>query len=78
MPAHGIIINDSPVFHAERVIIGLPRGQGHFTFQNLEGTMWLAKFGKGMLFSVKQTFVGRDEIRAPLETPVWEANSQPF
>ena len=28
-----------------------------------------------MLFSVEQTFVGRDEIRAPLITPAWEANS---
>ena len=26
-----------------------------------------------MLFSVKQVFVGRDEIRAPLKTPVWKA-----
>ena len=27
-----------------------------------------------MLFSVEQAFVGRDEIRAPLKTPAWEAN----
>ena len=26
-----------------------------------------------MLFSVKQAFVGRDEIRAPLKTSAWEA-----
>ena len=26
-----------------------------------------------MLFSVKQAFVGRDENRAPLKTPAWEA-----
>ena len=26
-----------------------------------------------MLFSVKQAFVGRDEIQAPLKMPVWEA-----
>ena len=26
-----------------------------------------------MLFSVEQAFVGRDEIRAPLKTPAWEA-----
>ena len=26
-----------------------------------------------MLFSVEQAFVGMDEIRAPLETPAWEA-----
>ena len=25
-----------------------------------------------MLFSFEQAFVGRDEIRAPLRTPVWE------
>ena len=29
--------------------------------------------GKGMLFSVEQAFVGRDEKRAPLKTPAWEA-----
>ena len=44
------------------------------TFQ-LESTMWLAKLGKGMLFSVEQAFVGRDKKRAPLKTPAWEANS---
>ena len=27
-----------------------------------------------MLFSVEQAFVGRDEKRAPLKTPAWEAN----
>ena len=27
-----------------------------------------------MLFSVEQAFVGRDERRAPLKTPVWEAS----
>ena len=26
-----------------------------------------------MLFSVEQAFAGRDEIRAPLKMPVWEA-----
>ena len=26
-----------------------------------------------MLFSVEQAFEGRDEIRAPLKTPAWEA-----
>ena len=26
-----------------------------------------------MLFSVEQAFVGRDEQRAPLKTPAWEA-----
>ena len=44
------------------------------TFQNLEGTMWLAKVGKGMLFSIEQAFVRSDEIRAPLKTSAWEAN----
>ena len=29
--------------------------------------------GKGMLFSVEQAFVGRDEKRAPLKTHAWEA-----
>ena len=48
--------------------------QSRSTFQNLESTMWLAKLGKGMLFSVEQAFVVRDEIRAPLNTTVWEAN----
>ena len=28
-----------------------------------------------MLSSVEQAFVGRDEIRAPLKTPAWEATS---
>ena len=26
-----------------------------------------------MLFSIEQAFVGREEIRAPLKTPAWEA-----
>ena len=30
-----------------------------------------------MLFSVEQAFVGRDERRAPLKTPVWEARTEP-
>ena len=30
-----------------------------------------------MLFSVEQAFVGREEIRAPLKTPAWEASSCP-
>ena len=29
--------------------------------------------GKGMLSSVEQAFVGREEIRASLKTPAWEA-----
>ena len=29
----------------------------------------MAKFGKGMLFSVEQA--GRDERRAPIKTPAW-------
>ena len=29
-----------------------------------------------MLFSVEQAFVGREEIRAPLKTPAWEATTQ--
>ena len=28
-----------------------------------------------MLFSVEQAFVGREEIRAPLKRPAWEAKS---
>ena len=28
-----------------------------------------------MLFSVEQAFVGREEIRALLKTPAWEARS---
>ena len=30
-----------------------------------------------MLFSVEQAFVGREEIRAPLKTPAWEASKTP-
>ena len=29
-----------------------------------------------MLLSVEQAFVGRDEIRAPLKAPAWEATTQ--
>ena len=29
-----------------------------------------------MSFSVEQAFLGRDEIRAPLETPAWEVTKQ--
>ena len=29
-----------------------------------------------MLFSVEQAFVGRDEKRAPLKTPAWEATKK--
>ena len=29
-----------------------------------------------MLFPVEQAFVGRDEKRAPLETPAWEARTK--
>ena len=28
-----------------------------------------------MLFPAEQAFVGRDEKRAPLKTPAWEANA---
>ena len=28
-----------------------------------------------MLFSVEQAFVGREEIRAPLKMPAWEARN---
>ena len=30
-----------------------------------------------MLSSVEQAFVGRDENRAPLKTPAWEASVDP-
>ena len=30
-----------------------------------------------MLSSVEQAFVGREEIRAPLKTPAWEATFDP-
>ena len=46
------------------MIIGLPYGQGQLS------RIW--KRGKGMLSSVEQAFVGREEIRAPLKTPAWE------
>ena len=35
--------------------------------------MSLAKLGEGMLSLVEQASVGRDERRAPLKTPAWEA-----
>ena len=31
-----------------------------------------------MLFSVEQVFLGRDEKRAPLKTPAWEAIKIPL
>ena len=37
--------------------------------------MCLAKLGKGMLSSVEQVFVGRDERQAPLKAPAWEAST---
>ena len=37
--------------------------------------MLLAKHGKGMLSSIEQAFVGRDEKRASLKKPAWEANA---
>ena len=36
--------------------------------------MLLAKLGNGMLFSVEQAFVGRDETQASLKMPAWEAS----
>ena len=36
----------------------------------------MTKHGKGMLSSVEQAFVGRDEKRAPQKTFAWEARSQ--
>ena len=39
--------------------------------------MCLAKLGKGMLCSVEQALVGRDEKQAPLETPAWDRLSLP-
>ena len=33
----------------------------------------MAKLGEEMLFSVEHAFAGREEIRAPLKTPAWEA-----
>ena len=35
--------------------------------------MWLAKFGKEMLFLVEQAFFGRDEIQALLKMPTQQA-----
>ena len=62
-----------PVFHADRVILsGYPAGQGQPS-RIWKVPMWSANNGKGMLFSVTQAFVGRDEIRAPLKTSAWKA-----
>ena len=36
----------------------------------------MAKLRKGMLFSVEQAFLGRDEIRASLKMPVLEGSSK--
>ena len=50
--------------------------QSRSAFQNLEGTVCMAKLGKGMLFSVEQTFLGRDKIRAPLKMPALKSSSK--
>ena len=63
-----------PVLHADRVILsGYPAGQGQPSRIWKVQIVGLANNGKGMLFLVKQAFVGRDEIRAPLKTSAWEA-----
>ena len=59
-------------FHADRVIIGLPCGQGQLSRIWKVQRDWLS-VGKEMLFSVEQAFVGRDEMRALLKAPAWEA-----
>ena len=50
----------SPVFHADRVIIGLPCSQGQ-PFRIWKVQFDWAKSGKRRLFSVEQAFVGRDD-----------------
>ena len=51
-----------PVFHACNYWITQP---SRSSVHNLESTMRLSKFGKGMLFSVEQAFVaqGPEEFR---------------
>ena len=58
-----------PVFHADRVIIGLPWGQGQLSRIWKVQCNWLS-LGKEYC----ARFVGREEIRAPLKTPEWEAS----
>ena len=36
----------------------------------------MAKLARGRLSSVEQPFVGRDENRAPLKSPAWEARDR--
>ena len=68
-------IYGSVVFHADRVVIRFPCGQGQLSRIWKVQIIWLAKHGKGMLSWVEQAIVGRDEKRAPLKTPVWEARA---
>ena len=44
----------------------------YFTTVDWSLTMQIKQW-KGMLFLVEQAFVGRDEMRAPLKMPAWEA-----
>ena len=61
------------MFHADRVIFRLPCGQGQLSRIWKVQCDWLS-MGKGMLSSVEQAFVGRNEKRAPLKTHAWEAS----
>ena len=45
----------------------------YFTTVDWSLTMQKKNSGKEMLFLVEQAFVGRDEKRNPLKTPLWEA-----
>ena len=45
----------------------------YFTTVDWSLTMQKKNSGNEMLFLVEQAFVGRDEKRNPLKTPLWEA-----
>ena len=63
-----------PVFHADLVIIRLPCGQVQLSRIWKVQCDWLS-LGKRCCLGLSRRFwfVGRDERRVPLKTPVWEA-----
>ena len=66
------------MFHADRVIISYPAVKVNLVSRIWKVQCdWLARLGKGMLSSVEQAFVGRDERRAPLKTPVETGGTVP-
>ena len=60
------------MFHADRVIIRLPYGQGQLSRTWKVHCDWLS-LGKECCFRLSRRFWGGTERQAPLKTPAWEA-----